>query len=187
MTDELTVMNSAPHPVTVQKGKSTGTKELRAIESSLDSICELLTEFRDRIFRSEEKSGEISARLQELIDTIKEAGTVDDEMKEILRNIHTDVFMEKFYTEKGGGSSVIRMTDATMIALMDRIAGRVSQISEKKFRMSSGDYTPTATVVHKAQRTIEMVGVVLDEYLGPVNSEEAKGYLLEQLARLWDE
>lgn len=173
-------------PIKVQKAKSTGTKELRAIGNSLEAAVDLLTEFRDRILRGEEKAGQISDALLTLAEAIKETGELTPDVKDILKDIDANIFQERFYTEKAN-RGVIRMTDATMMALMDKILNTVSKVSATKHRMSSGDYTPTATVVQKAQQTVDEVSIVLKEHLGPVAGQPLIDELLERLVVLWNE
>ena len=48
-------------------------------------------------------------------------------------------------------------------------------------------YTPTATVVAKLQRTLDVVGSTLKEHLGPIAAAPVVDGLLNELVGLWDE
>lgn len=134
-------------PVAVKKGVSTGTKELRAIEQSLDKLVEIAQEVADETKKSKH---------------------------------------ERTFTEKCG-KEIITITDASLYKLLGDLLDKAAKVSGKKFTMSAGDYTPTATVVSKLQRQYDIFTNALNEYLGPVAAKEVVDETMIKIASLWNE
>lgn len=165
----------------IEKKKSTGTKELRAIERSVDSIDEALRRFTETIMRAEEKSGQISANLLAIVEAIKE-GEYDQEcLKEEINDIIALAFEEQFFTEKMG-RGVGRMTDDTKLHHIKALTEAAAKIAATKHKMSAGDYTPTAVVIATLQRTINYLQKNLGEHLGPVAGQEIVQQMVREIA-----
>ena len=134
-------------PVAVKKGVSTGTKELRAIEQSLDKLVEIAQEVAEEAKKSQ---------------------------------------LDRTFTEKCG-KEVITITDASLYKLLGDLLEKAAKVSGKKHTMSSGDYTPTATVVAKLQQTFDVFTNVMNEYLGPIAAKPVIDSTIDKLAGLWNE
>ena len=165
----------------IEKKKSTGTKELRAIERSVDSIDEALRSFTETIMRTEEKSGQISARLLEIVEAIKDGGCDQEYLKDELGDLVSHAFEEKFFTEKMG-RGVGRMTDDTKLHHVKALTEAAAKIAATKHKMSAGDYTPTAVVIATLQWTINYLQKNLGEHLGPVAGQEIVQQMVREIA-----
>lgn len=134
-------------PIKVQKGRSTGTAELKAVARSLETISDL----------------------------------VEKVVEEVGKDRYDRTFTEKC------GKEIITATDVTLLKLLGDLTDKAAKISGTKHRMSSGDYTPTATVVAKGQRTVDMVSNLLKEHLGPVAGQAVVNQFIEELVEVWNE
>lgn len=94
---------------------------------------------------------------------------------------------EREITENFGKDGAGAATDITLINTLGSLLDKTAKIAGTKHRMSSGDYTPTATVVAKGQRTVDMVSNLLKEHLGPVAGQAVVNQFIEELVEVWNE
>ena len=186
--EDNAVMEQEITPTAVVKSASTGTKELKTIGLSIDSIGKTLQLFADTVMRTDEKANQISAALESLAAAIREnpENILDEETKGILRDLDVRVFDERFFTEKCGRGSM-RMTDDTKFNRMERLAMAAAKISDTKFKMSGGDYTPTATVLEKLKKQVSILRSCLSEHIGPVAGQAAINKIIKEISELWNE
>lgn len=170
-------------PIKVEKKKPTGTREMVTIARSLDAIHDGMIDFMNTVNRSEEKESQISARLYDLAEAIRENG-ITPETEEILEDLDNRVFEEKFYTEKGGGN-VIRMTDDTKLSHLRAFASEAAKVSAAKFKMSAGEYTPNIIVIEKMQQGISLFQKALKEHLGPVAGNDVVKEVMTDIVEIW--
>lgn len=135
-------------PIKVQKGRSTGTAELKAIATAVEKIVSI----------AERVASEIEKPRYE---------------REITENFGKD----------GPGAA----TDITLINTLGSLLDKTAKISGTKYRMSSADYTPTATVVAKLQQTFDIFAAVMKEHLGPIGAQGVIDETIDRLADLWHE
>lgn len=170
-------------PYSVEKRASTGTREMRTIERSIESIEDTLKTFVDTVMRTGDKDTKIAAALDNLAASIREQG-LTEENERILDDLDARIFEEQVFTEKCN-KGVIRMTDDTKFSQMKSLAEAAAKIAATKFKMSAGNYVPKADVVDRGQKTVDMCRSVLNEYIGPRAADDAMGVIYKAIAQIW--